>query len=131
MHLINKEKIISVKILEMNNDINIINIYLSSKINKNLLIKYLLDYGYKYINLRERDKAKLANEMPVIFCLKYNGALILDNLQYGIYLLPVIKEFILRKDNENRIILISDYILNEKINYFFSDMSNKYKNFNM
>lgn len=114
------------KILEYSQKFNIINICISPKINKKLLIQNLTNANYVYINFLDKTKADLANNMPVIFCIKHNYPLVLDNIQEAPSLLLTIKEIILKQNTKYKFIIFSNKQNWETINILFSDLNKNY-----
>ena len=84
------------QILKLNNNATIFLLSGPPQSGKTTLLKHLADPDRKYVDLTDPALRSVANEEPVLFLQRYAPPVLIDNIQYALELVPVIKDYALK-----------------------------------
>lgn len=120
------KRILTNRILQMNNKTNIFVLLAFQKNGKTTLLKKLSSDNRKYLDLTDPALRVMANEEPVLFLQRYASPVLIDNIQYAPDLVPVIKECVLHNGKPGDFWLIAPKEYAEKLSAIFAELGDKF-----
>lgn len=122
---------ISNAILQLNNRVTIFLLIGSALTSKTALLKQLSSKDRNYLDLTEPALRSMANEEPVLFLQRYSPPVLIDNIQYALELVPVIKDYVLHSGKPGDFWLIAPKEYSEELCSIFDEFGDKFASFEL
>lgn len=114
------------QILQLNNEVKAFFLKGVNQSGKTTFLKNLASPDRKYADLAEPALRSMANEEPVLFLQRYSPPVLIDNIQYALELVPVIKDYALKHGKPGDFLLIAPKEDAETITAIMQELGDKF-----
>lgn len=114
------------QILQFNNETKVLFFKGVNQSGKTTLFKQIASSNRKYTDLAEPALRSMANEEPVLFLQRYAPPVLIDNIQYALELVPLIKDYALKHGKPGDFWLIAPKEDAETITAIMQELGDKF-----
>ena len=114
------------QILKLNNKSTVFALFGPSQSGKTTFLKQVSEDDRKYVDLSEPAMRGMASSEPVLFLQRYAPPVLIDNIQYALDLVPVIKDYVLHNGKPGDFWLIAPKEYADKLSAIFTELGDKF-----
>lgn len=119
------------QILKLNNKSTVFALFGPSQSGKTTFLKQVSEDDRKYVDLSEPAMRGMASSEPVLFLQRYAPPVLIDNIQYALDLVPVIKDYVLHNGKPGDFWLIAPKEYADKLSAIFTELGDKFACFEL